>query len=102
MVASGPDGLPVVLSFNGAIYNHHELRRELCAKGREFRSASDSEVLLNGYLEWGEAVVNRLVGMFAFAVWNESTGRLRAVHDRAELGHHPACGAGGVESGWAA
>lgn len=62
----------VVLTFNGEIYNHAELRRELetLGKYRWVTDHSDSEVLLHGYEEWGIGCVNRLVGMFAFAIYD--------------------------------
>ena len=56
--------------FNGEIYNFAELRRELVARGCRFSSESDTEVLLHGYRTWGERLVDRLVGMFAFAIWD--------------------------------
>ena len=56
--------------FNGEIYNFIEIRNELLSKGYTFKSHSDSEVLLNSYLEWGHECVNKLNGMFAFAIWN--------------------------------
>jgi asparagine synthase (glutamine-hydrolysing) len=56
--------------FNGAIYNFRELRAELEAAGATFRTACDTEVLLAAYVQWGEACLNRLRGMFAFAVWD--------------------------------
>ncbi len=58
----------VALVYNGEIYNYAELRRELMAKGHHFRTRTDTEVLLCGYLEYGEEIVYRLRGMFAFAI----------------------------------
>jgi asparagine synthase (glutamine-hydrolysing) len=58
------------LVFNGTIYNYPELRGELIARGHVFHSDGDTEVILRAYLEWGEACVERLHGMFAFAIWN--------------------------------
>lgn len=59
-----------VLCFNGEIYNFGALRPELEAKGHVFRSRTDSEVLLHGWEEWGEGVLQRVRGMFAFAIWD--------------------------------
>ena len=59
-------GLTIV--FNGCIYNHHELRGELIALGHSFRSLSDTEVLLRGWVQWGEDLPSHLYGMFAFAI----------------------------------
>jgi asparagine synthase (glutamine-hydrolysing) len=70
--------------FNGEIYNHRALRRELEAAGHHFRSRnSDTEAIVHGYEEWGDAVVDRLDGMFAFAVWDRPRRRLLVARDRA-------------------
>jgi asparagine synthase (glutamine-hydrolysing) len=61
------------LVFNGTIYNYPELRAELIGRGHEFHSDGDTEVILRAWLEWGEACVERLHGMFAFAIWNRET-----------------------------
>jgi len=61
------------LVFNGTIYNYPELRAELIARGHVFHSDGDTEVILRAYLQWGEACVERLHGMFAFAIWNRKT-----------------------------
>lgn len=68
--------------FNGAIYNHPELRRELEAKGYRFYSHGDTEVLLKAYHAWGEDFVQRLNGMFAFAIWERDSGRVLLGRDR--------------------
>ncbi len=60
----------LVLVFNGEIYNYQQLREELKAKGHRFSSETDSEVILHGYEEYGEQILHRLRGMFAFAIWN--------------------------------
>ena len=61
------------LVFNGTIYNYPELRTELIGRGHVFHSDGDTEVILRAYLQWGEACVERLHGMFAFAIWNRET-----------------------------
>jgi asparagine synthase (glutamine-hydrolysing) len=65
-----PDGR-LTLVFNGAIYNHRELRGELELRGWSFRTRCDTEVLLAAFSVWGEACLGRLRGMYAFAVWDE-------------------------------
>ncbi|MBB2924544.1 asparagine synthase (glutamine-hydrolyzing) [Cellulomonas cellasea] len=76
-----------VLTFNGEIYNHDELRAELVGRGHVFRSRTDSEVVLAAFVEWGEACVERFVGMFAFAVWDRDDRMLTLVRDR--IGEKP-------------
>lgn len=73
-------GLTVV--FNGAIYNYRELREELQAKGYRFFSSGDTEVVLKAYHAYGSACVERLNGMFAFAVLERDSGRLFLARDR--------------------
>jgi asparagine synthase (glutamine-hydrolysing) len=77
----GSDALGAWITYNGEVYNHHELRRELTAAGHEFRSSSDTEVVLALYLREGPAFVRRLRGMFAFAIWDARTQRLFCARD---------------------
>ena len=72
----------VTVTFNGESYNFRELRDELQAAGFQFLTASDTEVLLLGYLYWGEAVVERLLGMFAFGLWDRGQETLLLARDR--------------------
>ena len=73
--------------FNGEIYNFRQLRTELEARGRRFRTQSDTEVILHAYAVYGEACVERLAGMFAFALWDATERRLFLARDR--LGKKP-------------
>ena len=73
-------GLTVV--FNGCIYNHQQLRGELEARGYSFFSSGDTEVLLKAYHAWGEEFVQRLNGMFAFAIVERDSGRVLIGRDR--------------------
>lgn len=71
-----------VITFCGEIYNHGSLRVELSGHGHSFRTSSDTEVILKAYLQWGDACLERLVGMFAFAIWNSRSGELLLARDR--------------------
>ena len=73
-------GLTIV--FNGTIYNYPELRRQLIEKGHQFYSTGDTEVILKAYAQWGEYCVERLHGMFAFAIWNLRNETLFLARDR--------------------
>ncbi len=68
--------------FNGEIYNYQNLRRELEAAGHRFATHTDTEVLVHGFEEWGESLVARLDGMFAFAAWNRTRRTLLLARDR--------------------
>ena len=68
--------------FNGEIYNFADVRAELIAHGHRFRTASDTEVIVHGYEEWGELCVEKFRGMFAFAVWDAVARRLVLARDR--------------------
>jgi len=70
------------LVFNGEIYNYRDLAAELQALGHTFRSSGDSETVLHAYEQWGMECVQRLNGMFAFAIWDEQRQRLFAARDR--------------------
>ncbi len=70
------------LSYNGEIYNHLDLRRELEQAGHRYRSHTDSETIIHAYEQWGEACVERFRGMFAFALWDARQERLLLVRDR--------------------
>lgn len=71
----------VSLSYNGEVYNFVELRLELEGLGHAFSTRSDTEVVLRGYLEWGEGVLERLNGMFAFALWDARTEEMLLARD---------------------
>jgi len=76
------DDAGLAITFNGEIYNFRELRDELEACGYRFAVHSDTEVLLRAYQHWGERVVERLRGMFAFAIWDARAQRLFLARDR--------------------
>lgn len=75
-------GGDIAITYSGEAYNFVELRKELVRRGHRFRTRSDTEVVLMGYLEWGEGIAERLNGMFAFAVWDGRTEKLLLVRDR--------------------
>jgi len=76
-----PDGKTWIV-FNGEVYNHAEIRSLLKSEGHEFTTTTDTEVLLHAYVRWGERCIDRLDGMFAFAVWDDANRRLFCGRDR--------------------
>jgi asparagine synthase (glutamine-hydrolysing) len=81
MTVDTPHGT-VALVYSGETYNFTELRRELADRGHRFTTDSDTEVVLRGYLEWGDALPERLNGMYAFALWDGRADKLVMVRDR--------------------
>jgi asparagine synthase (glutamine-hydrolysing) len=77
----------VWITFNGEVYNHHDLRRTLIARGHRFRTQSDTEAIIHAYEEFGDACVEHLDGMFAFAIADLRTRRVLLARDR--LGKKP-------------
>ncbi|MDO5402307.1 MAG: asparagine synthase (glutamine-hydrolyzing) [Eubacteriales bacterium] len=71
----------IVITFNGEIYNHEELRNELIQKGHTFANRSDTEVLIHAYEEYGEDMLNMLRGMFAFVIWDSEKETLFGARD---------------------
>ena len=70
------------LTYNGEVYNYRDLRRELETLGHRFRSETDTEVVLNAFIEWGPGCVERFNGMFAFAIWDKQEQQLFLARDR--------------------
>ncbi|MEV8455272.1 asparagine synthase (glutamine-hydrolyzing) [Streptomyces sp. NPDC052095] len=81
-MSAGTPGGAVALVYSGEAYNYTELREELIAHGHRFTTDSDTEVVLRGYLEWGEHLAERLNGMYAFAIWDGRHDRLVMIRDR--------------------
>ncbi|MBQ8932426.1 MAG: asparagine synthase (glutamine-hydrolyzing) [Ruminiclostridium sp.] len=71
-----------VIVYNGELYNTEEIRRELKALGHSFRSMSDTEVLLTAFIEWGESCLEKLNGIYAFAIWDKKEKQLFIARDR--------------------
>jgi asparagine synthase (glutamine-hydrolysing) len=80
--SAGPDRPPAVLVHAGEVYNFRELRAELSGRGHQFVTRSDTEVVLRAYLEWGDSCVERLDGMFGFAIWDPARDTLLLARDR--------------------
>jgi asparagine synthase (glutamine-hydrolysing) len=81
MSISTPNG-DVAMVYSGEAYNFTELRDELANAGHKFTTSSDTEVVLRGYLQWGDAVADRLNGMYAFAIWDSRERKLVMIRDR--------------------
>lgn len=81
MTVHTDDG-PVTLTYSGEVYNFEELRGELIRRGHRFDTRSDTEVVLHGYLEWGDDLAEKLNGMFAFAIWDGRADKLVMIRDR--------------------
>ena len=71
----------LVLTFNGEIYNYKDLREELVASGHKFYTHTDSDVLIHGYEQWGEDMIDKLRGMFAFVIFNKNTNEVFGARD---------------------
>ena len=71
-----------IITYNGEVYNYKELRIELEALGYQFHSATDTEVILNSYAEWGSQCLAKFNGMFAFAIWDKKNQELFLGRDR--------------------
>jgi asparagine synthase (glutamine-hydrolysing) len=78
---SNEDGA-IWIAYNGEVYNHADIRRELEAKGHVYRTKSDTETIVHAYEEWGAECAHRFRGMFAFALWDSARRRLLLVRDR--------------------
>lgn len=84
----------IAMVHSGEVYNYTELRDELRIRGHKFSTKSDTEVVLKGYLEWGQGVAEHLNGMYAFAVWDDRSGTLDMIRDRLgikPLYYYPTC-----------
>ena len=71
------------ICFNGEVYNYAEIKKELEGLGHVFISSSDTEVVLQAYVKWGSACVDRFIGMFAFVIYNSDNGEVFCCRDRA-------------------
>jgi asparagine synthase (glutamine-hydrolysing) len=82
MNISDKKGNNLVISYNGEVYNFEEIRKELEKKGYSFKSNSDTEIVLNSYLEWGKECVEKFKGMFAFAIFDYKKNKFLLFRDR--------------------
>lgn len=82
MVRVRPDGSRIVITYSGEAYNYRELRTVLAGEGYEFVTSSDTEVVLAAYERWGAQALDRLVGIFAFAIWDSASEELLLARDR--------------------
>ena len=71
----------LIIIFNGEIYNYKELKDDLVKCGHEFSTKSDTEVILHGYEEYGEGILDKLRGMFAFVIWDKNNKELFGARD---------------------
>ncbi|MBM3212277.1 asparagine synthetase B, partial [Candidatus Poribacteria bacterium] len=76
------DNKSIWIVYNGEVYNFVELRNELINKGYSFKTGTDTEVIIKAYQEWGDDCLNKLDGMFAFAIWDQKKKRLFCARDR--------------------
>jgi asparagine synthase (glutamine-hydrolysing) len=81
------EGTGLWITYNGEVYNYRDIRRDLESQGYRFRSQTDTEVVMAAYARWGVRCLDRFVGMFAFAIWDETRKRLFLARDR--LGKKP-------------
>ena len=72
----------IVIVFNGEIYNYLELKKVLINKGHIFRTNTDTEVIIEGYKEWGKDVLEKMIGMFAFAIYDKTNNKIFIARDR--------------------
>src|SRR5690606_31009247 len=82
MTRRSKNGHAFSMVYNGELYNTEDLRKELQSRGYTFQSHSDTEVLLTSYIEWREECVERLNGIFAFAIWDHQQEKLFIARDR--------------------
>lgn len=81
-MVAGLSEAAVAITYSGEVYNYRELREELWRKGHRFTTSSDTEVVLRGFLEWGDGVAEKLNGMYAFAIWDSRRQQLTMIRDR--------------------